>query len=195
MDPLQVAEEPREQATGLRANVTRAEALDAFSEAGTAGMYRRARIGRLRQVAEAHVPFGVYRVSYEDGRRIRTRLLAMEQVAGLMDLYEFDEEPREEGLAAVRTRNILEARLGEREAEERLREKVLRLIFQRGFFRAGLPRMQMERVRRAVYVPYWLGFYGEDGGLRCRAMDAVRRRMEGAKATELFEGWLREGAV
>jgi hypothetical protein len=26
--------------------------------------------------------------------------------------------------------------------------------------------------------------------LRCRVMDAVRRRMEGEKATELFENWL-----
>jgi hypothetical protein len=26
--------------------------------------------------------------------------------------------------------------------------------------------------------------------LRCRVLDAVRRRVEGAKASALFEGWL-----
>jgi hypothetical protein len=39
-------------------------------------------------------------------------------------------------------------------------------------------------------MPYWLGFYGADGALRCRVLDAVRRRMEGAKARALFEHWL-----
>jgi hypothetical protein len=40
-----------------------------------------------------------------------------------------------------------------------------------------------------LHVPYWLGFYGNKVA-RCRAMDAVRRRIEGAKATALFESWI-----
>jgi hypothetical protein len=40
-----------------------------------------------------------------------------------------------------------------------------------------------------LHVPYWLGFYG-NAALRCRVLNAVRRRMEGAKASALFESWL-----
>jgi len=40
-----------------------------------------------------------------------------------------------------------------------------------------------------LHVPYWLGFYG-NAAARCRVLNAVRRRMEGAKASALFESWL-----
>ena len=40
------------------------------------------------------------------------------------------------------------------------------------------------------HVPYWLGFYGTQQDLRCRVLDAVRRRIEGARASALFEQWL-----
>jgi hypothetical protein len=40
-----------------------------------------------------------------------------------------------------------------------------------------------------LHIPYWLGFYGR-AFLRCRVLNAVRRRMEGAKAAALFESWL-----
>ena len=40
-----------------------------------------------------------------------------------------------------------------------------------------------------LHLPYWLAFYGEDAA-RCRVMDAVRRRIEGAKASAFFEEWL-----
>jgi hypothetical protein len=41
-----------------------------------------------------------------------------------------------------------------------------------------------------VHLPYWLGFYASGGIVRCRVMDAVRRRVEGAKASAFFEQWL-----
>jgi hypothetical protein len=40
-----------------------------------------------------------------------------------------------------------------------------------------------------LYLPYWLAFYGDETP-RCRVMDAVRRRIEGAKASAFFEEWL-----
>jgi hypothetical protein len=40
-----------------------------------------------------------------------------------------------------------------------------------------------------LHVPYWLGFYG-NAAARCRVLNAVRRRIEGAKASALFESWL-----
>ncbi len=67
---------------------------------------------------------------------------------------------------------------------------MLRLLFQSGFFKVRAPRVSVETVGVSFGIPYWLGFYGEDGSLRCRVLDAVRRRMEGEKATVLFEQWL-----
>jgi hypothetical protein len=40
-----------------------------------------------------------------------------------------------------------------------------------------------------LHIPYWLAFYG-NRVLRCRVMDAVRRRIEGSKASHFFEQWL-----
>jgi hypothetical protein len=66
----------------------------------------------------------------------------------------------------------------------------LRVIFQQGFFKLRSGKLEAERLRGELYVPYWLGFYGTPEDLRCRVLDAVRRRIEGAKASALFEHWL-----
>ena len=41
-----------------------------------------------------------------------------------------------------------------------------------------------------LYLPYWLAFTEGNGAAKCRVMDAVRRRIEGAKASFFFEEWL-----
>ncbi len=56
--------------------------------------------------------------------------------------------------------------------------------------RSGDARIEITPVRCELHLPYWLGFYERDGSVRCRVMDAVRRRMEGAKACAFFEQWL-----
>jgi hypothetical protein len=66
----------------------------------------------------------------------------------------------------------------------------LRVIFQQGFFKLRALKVEIERVPGEFYLPYWLGFYGGNGTVRCRVMDAVRRRIEGAKASAFFEQWL-----
>jgi hypothetical protein len=66
----------------------------------------------------------------------------------------------------------------------------LRVIFQQGFFKLREHRLEISPEPCELHLPYWLGFYGSDGAVRCRAMDAVRRRMEGAKASAFFEQWL-----
>jgi hypothetical protein len=73
---------------------------------------------------------------------------------------------------------------------ELLREKVLRIIFQQGFFKLREPRLDITREPGEIYLPYWLGFYGGGETVRCRVLDAVRRRIEGAKASAFFEQWL-----
>jgi hypothetical protein len=67
---------------------------------------------------------------------------------------------------------------------------VLRVIFQQGFFKLRSIKLETERLPGELHLPYWLGFYGTPDGLRCRVLDAVRRRVEGAKASALFEQWL-----
>ena len=41
-----------------------------------------------------------------------------------------------------------------------LREKVLRVIFQQGFFKMRGASIKLRvRLQEMVYLPYWLGFY------------------------------------
>jgi hypothetical protein len=71
-----------------------------------------------------------------------------------------------------------------------LREKVLRIIFQQGFFKMRETTLKFTSLPELVHLPYWLGFYSSGELVRCRVMDAVRRRIEGAKASAFFEQWL-----
>jgi hypothetical protein len=65
----------------------------------------------------------------------------------------------------------------------------LRVVFQQGFFKLREPKLEIVPESPDLHLPYWLGFYGNKV-LRCRVMDAVRRRIEGAKASAFFEEWL-----
>jgi hypothetical protein len=174
----------------LRPNVSEQEALGAFRGHRLSACYRRALHGRLRRIATAYVPFSLYRVKFEDGRARQTRFIAIDQVEGVLDLYEFPEALNPGELVKVVTQNTLAPTLSEANSRTLLGEKLQRLIFQRGFFKVRAPRLQLQRLETQFHRPFWLGFYGQDGSLRCRVMDAVRRRMEGDKAVALFEHWL-----
>jgi hypothetical protein len=52
--------------------------------------------------------------------------------------------------------------------------------------------VNFEAVREPLelHLPYWLGFYDAQGKVRCRVLDAMRRRIEGPKASAFFEQWL-----
>jgi hypothetical protein len=148
------------------------------------------RNGPLRRIAEAYVPYYIYRVRYVLRNRAETRLFAVDGVDGSLDLYEFPDLPRAEELMTVATRNFLPPGLTEGRAENLLREKALRVIFQRGFFKLREPRLEIVCPPVKLHLPYWLGFYEGRVNVRCRVMDGVRSRIEGAKASELFEHWL-----
>jgi hypothetical protein len=174
----------------LRSNVSEPEAIRSFSARSLSSIVWRLRRGDFQRIAAAYVPFCLYRVTYEMNRQRHTRHFALDQVQGILDLFEFPAAPDPGDWASVQTRNQIPTVLSERQSESLLREKVLRIIFQQGFFRLGRPNLTIERDPQQFNVPYWLGFYGEDGRVRCRVLDAVRRRMEGQKATILFENWL-----
>jgi hypothetical protein len=171
----------------LKPNVTREEAVRAFSSAGVSALYWRMRRGPLRRIADAYVPYYLYRVKYAGAP---AKLFAIDAVDGSLDLFEFPRIPAERELLALDARNRLQATLSEDRAAELLRDKVLRVIFQQGFFKIRDARLEITPVPCELYLPYWLGFHERDGLVHCRVMDAIRRRMEGAKASALFEQWL-----
>lgn len=174
----------------LRPNVTQVDAIKAFSKPGLSAMYWRVTGGSLQRVADAYVPYQFYEVSYVMARAPQTRLFAMDAVDGSLDLFEFPHIPVEPQVMVLQTRNCLEPGLADAAADELLREKALRAIFQQGFFKVREASLKFTRQSTRIYLPYWLGFYAAGEIVRCRVMDAVRRRMEGAKASAFFEEWL-----
>jgi hypothetical protein len=174
----------------LRPNVTEQEAFQVLRGNGLGALYLRTMRGPLQRLAAAYIPFRLYRVEYDLGRTHNSRTFGLDQVDGSLDLFEFKSIPRADQLIPLESRNVLPARITSEQANTALREKSLRTIFQKGFFQVRDLALHIEPLAEAFCMPYWLGFYGTDGTLRCRVMDAVRRRMEGSKAAALFETWL-----
>jgi hypothetical protein len=174
----------------LRPNVTRDEAIQAFTATGLASLYWKLRIGALQRIADAYIPFRIYRVHYSAGGGRHTHHFALDAVDGSLDLFEFAKPPGDADTVMVSTRNHPPSALTEALSENLLRDKVLRLIFQQGFFKVRNVQLETEPLPGEIHLPYWLGFYGTSEVLRCRVMDAVRRRIEGARASDLFEHWL-----
>jgi hypothetical protein len=173
----------------LKPNVAREEALRAFSGAKLSGLYWRLAKGPLRRLADIYVPFSFYTVRYEIHKHAFERVFAADAVNGSLDIFKFPRVPGGDQLATVATRNVIPASLSEAHAKDLLGERVLRLIFQQGFFKVSDPKLEITRDAACVHVPYWLGLYGNSFA-KCRALDAVRRRFEGAKASAFFEEWL-----
>jgi len=174
----------------LKPNVTQDEALQAFRATGLLSLLRRMRTGPLQRIADVYVPFQLYRVRYALNKEKVQRILAMDAVDGSLDLFEFRTAPADAELIEVQTRNFLASSLTDEAARQILRDKALRIVFQQGFFKMREASLEIEALSSEIHHPYWLGFYGAGDALRCRAMDAVRRKLEGAKASAFFEQWL-----
>ncbi|HEY2460980.1 MAG TPA: hypothetical protein VGI16_09235 [Candidatus Acidoferrum sp.] len=173
----------------MKANVSQQEALRMFRAGGVSSLLCRARNGLLQKIADVYVPFQLFHVKYQIGREAHARIFAIDAVDGSLDLFEFPSVPEAAQLCNVETSNALEAVLSGERVEELLREKVLRVIFQQGFFKVRDTKLELVREEMELHVPYWLGFYGQTV-VTCRVIDAVRRRIEGAKASAFFEEWL-----
>jgi hypothetical protein len=173
----------------LKPNVSQVEAVRAFAAPGLGALYRRIRIGRLQRIADVYVPFSLYRVRYKVGGSAKVRTFAIDTVNGSLDLFEFPSVPAEGDFLSMDTRNCIKAVLPEVEAGRLLRQKILRVIFQEGLFKLHQLKLEISYERMDLHIPYWLAFYGQHV-VHCRVMDAVRRRVEGAKASAFFEEWL-----
>lgn len=173
----------------LKPNVSREEALRTFSAGKFSKLYWDITRGPLQRLADIYVPFSLYTVRYQMGKSTCKRVFAADAVNGSLDLFAFPGIHDAGQFLTVLTRNVIPPTLAESRAKELLREKVLRLIFQQGFFKLRDPQLEITCESASVHVPYWLGFYG-NMFVKCRALDAVRRRLEGAKASAFFEEWL-----
>jgi hypothetical protein len=174
----------------LKPNVTREAALRQFSPGGVTGLLRALRHGKLQSIADVYVPFRFYRVRIKNGRQTQTSLLALDAVEGTFDLYAFDALPDPGDVIEVDTRNCLEVRLEEAHARQIAAEKVRRIVFATGFFRIRNLRIEVEPCVADLHVPYWAAFYGRPTNLKLVVIDAVRRRVEGAKVRQVFEEWM-----
>jgi hypothetical protein len=172
----------------LRPNVTQDEGIRALES--RAGMLR----GRLRQVAAAYLPFRLYEVEVVNRGTTKAALFGADACSGLLDLYEFPTRPAESDLVAVVSRNCPHTRLDAARALELLEGKVRRAVFQTGFFGVRDLQIRARALDVEFHIPYWLGFYGTGDRAALQAMDAVRRRFEGAKARAVFTDWLTEPA-
>jgi hypothetical protein len=173
----------------LKPNVSQSAALEKFSTLVPASILRTLRLGPLQRIAQVYVPFHLYRVDYDLGREHQSRLFAIDVVDGSLDLFEFPVPPKPDELSQIETKNALPTNLSDDAAQELLREKVLRVVFQQGFFKLRDAQLTFEREPLDLHLSYWLAFHGKEN-LRCRVLDATRGKIEGAKASALFESWL-----
>lgn len=179
----------------LRPNVTREDAVRQFQGHGVSGRVRSLINGPLQSLAETYVPFHLFRVEVRNGEHPAQVLwLAVDAVTGALDPYSFDVELPQDQMVRVRTRNRTQPRLSVEQARALVLDKARRIVFGNGFFRLRSLNLQADIVPVEFHVPYWIGFFGRDGNAGLVVMDAVRRRIEGAKGRAFFRDWLREAA-
>jgi hypothetical protein len=173
----------------LRPNVSREQAIRAFSQ-GAWGIIQSSMSGPLRSVAEFYVPFQLYQAEICNGGKHENRFFGLDAVTGSLDLYRFERVPTDREIICCESRNCIQSRLEEAQAAELLRAKLQRMLFNSGFFRIRNLEIRVEPFEGEIHVPYWVGFRGQKRYASFIVMDAVRRRVEGAKVRQMFEAWL-----
>jgi hypothetical protein len=177
----------------LRPNVTQEEAIRLLRPSGLTRLVRTVLSGPLRSVAEAYIPFYLFRVTIVNRGRSENSVLGLDAVRGSLDPYRFDHAPTENETIRVETRNSLPTGLPPQQAGDLLVAKVRRLLYGKGFFRLHAMQITAEPLSEELHIPYWLGFSGSGSHARLKVLDGVRRRPEGGKVRSIFEAWL-EGA-
>ncbi len=175
----------------LKRNVTQEQAARQLG----GSLWRKLRLGRLQALAEVYLPFRVYQVCIENRGKTETRYVALESVAGTLDLYGLDSLPEDMELVEVETRNHPDATLNDERGREIVIDHVRRMLFTNGFFRLRRLNIIAEPLQMEIHVPYWIGLFGSRERLKLVALDAVRRQVEGGKAVRLFEQWLQGSAA
>ncbi len=176
--------------SALRPNVTSGQAILALQPSGIAGMAKDLISGPVRLLADAYVPFQLFRAEIQNGGKRDEKWLALDSVEGSLDMYGFDGPIEHDLLVQIETRNVMPASLATGPAAEAVKEKLQRMIFRLGFFRTRNLRIDVVPAGLEFHVPYWLAFRGHAERAQISVLDAVRRKLEGAKARQLFRSWL-----
>jgi hypothetical protein len=174
----------------LRPNVSRDEAIDQFSSGGPVELLRQVAFGPVRSVAEFFIPFRLFQVEIRNSGKRDRRVLGLDVVTGSLDLYHFEQLPGPGEVVVVETRNCPLGLLDDGRALELVIAKVRRVLFTTGFFRMRNLEISAQPVPGEICIPYWVGFRGRGTQARFVVLDAVRRRIEGAKVRTLLKTWL-----
>jgi hypothetical protein len=175
----------------LRPNVTRDEAIRHLSSEGLGELGRRVAFGDLRSIAAFYIPFQLFTVEITNAGNQETRIVGLDRVSGSLDLYDFAQKPTEADMISIETRNYVDMRIGLAEANKRVMEKVQRVLFSRGFFRMRNLQISASPTGAEFHIPYWVGFRAKNTVSRITVMDAIRRKVEGAKVRHVLQAWLR----
>jgi hypothetical protein len=116
--------------------------------------------------------------------------MAVDAVSGGFDPYSFEQDFRAEDLVQVVTRNRPVITISREAGEALIVEKVRRVIFHNGFFRLQDLEIHAKFVPILLHIPYWVGFFGRGSYARVEVLDAVRRRVEGARVKSCVREWL-----
>lgn len=146
--------------------------------------------GRLRGIAKVYLPYRLYAVQIHDGSHKESRGFAVDAAAGTLDAYQFPTVPDSGSWLEIETRNCHPVNLKEHETRELAVAKARRFLFSRGFFRVACPRITAELVRPDFYIPYWIGFYGNESNVSIKVLNAVRQTVEGNKIRRVITTWL-----
>lgn len=175
----------------LQPNVTRDEAIRAFS-GRVATPWRFVRAARpLRSLAELYVPFTLFQATIRHRNTIDVRLLAADRFSGGLDPFMFDVALDRSTLVTVASRNRLDCVLSVDEVKKSLATKLQRVMFQKGFFKVSGLEIEITPIIEEFYMPYWLGFFGSGTRASIKILDATRRVYEGNKFRAGVEEWLR----
>jgi hypothetical protein len=174
----------------LKPNVTQEEAMELLSSPGVSGLAKNFLLGELRSVADCYIPFRIFRVEVLNRGEKTSHVLGLDSVNGSLDPYHFDQLPEQKDLILKDTRNRLPASLSDEDAQRLVIDKVRRLIFTQGFFRIRNFQITAEPVSGDIYVPYWAGFRGHGTRAHIAVLDAVRRKIEGARVRQMLRQWL-----
>ena len=174
----------------LKPNVTREEAIQQFSPQGPLSLLRNSVFGPLRSVAELYIPFRLFTVEIVNRGFPEQRVVALDLVNGTLDLYQFEKTPAEHEIICLETRNCPAVQIADDAAAELAVARLRRIFYTKGFFRLRDLRISAVPIGEILYMPYWIAFRGSDARARVTVIDAVRRRIEGAKMRRLVEEWL-----
>jgi len=179
-----------ESICSLKPNVSREQAIRLFEGGSLTRRLRSLRRGPLRSVALVHVPFQLFSIEITDRGVADLSWLAQDAVTGTFDPYRFQGQISDDQITSVTTRNHIQPSLSCDETMERLKNKVRRTVFGRGFFRVRQLEIHAKLLLSEFYVPYWVGFCGAGSNANLAVIDAVRGVFEGAKVRNCFYEWL-----